>query len=703
MHMIGDRSGMIGINEDTNELTAYLSGRKIWSQDLGQLFFSSSGRPWGFGRAQKMKRADSLDGGILLTYSGKGISAGLKVTFDGGFRISLEVKNISGHAIRDFCCGITLRICSTEEQKVTIPHLIYNDNPSSDPARTVPHIGKEEGLGLIAEEHRLPIPAVNLEWGAGSGAEYVTLLSVPAVASGEDLDYWGLGALYGDGGKAHTLVLTNGPLMFNGIKDMVYGGQGVPLPYDRGYRTILPDETISRSFIIDFGETAPGRGFRHMVDLAYRSLVPESQQCHSYLKMAEYKSMVADTRYLETEDAAGYRCFGDANSFGDISGRPPYFLYAWTGQALKIAWSEMRYAEITGDLERFERAFRTVDFFVKGTEQETPGLLRCYYTVPGKAWGGSWDDTEADLSSRMQGEALSDLMDILELLKENGKTVPPEWEKLAERACGFLRSGSALLPCGIYPLAWLRDGKPSDDSVSTAGAACVLALVKSYLYRGDRRDLEAAEKVFARYYDLHMKTFDRPFSRATFDAKCEDKEAGIYVFCSAALLYRATGNRFYREAADDAGDWLLTFVYFWDTGFLPGSQCAEKGFRTTGWPGVSVQNHHLDVFFPAWEMYEYGKDTGNVRFSHMGMCVAKALTQGVCTHPGEWGFSVVGEQGEQYYHTNYVQCWYPEILKNTDFWRGRMRPWNPSWITAQIYQSALRFASETEAEDKENK
>ena len=696
MIVIGEQDRRILIDEDTKTIAAHLDGAEVWKQDLNQLVFSSASRPWCTGREQRLRKIGKLEDGAELTYSGKGILIKAAVTYDGQFRVRLEAKNISGHAVRDFCWGVTLQVCSGGRQKVTIPHLIYNDNPSADASRTVPHIGTSEGLGIIAEEHRLPIPAVNLEWEDSGAGRYFTLLSVPQVRTGDDTDYWALGALYGDGGKAHTAVATSGPLMFNGMRDMVYGGQGVPLPYGAGYRTFLADEVMAKKFVIDFGYTKPGRGFRHMVDLGYGVLAPEGMQAHPFGRLAEYKSMVADSRFLETENAAGYRCFGDANSFGNISGRPEYFLYAWTGQALKIAWSDMKYAILTGDPERYGRAFRAADFFVRGTEDSVPGLLRCYYTVPGGAWGGSWDDPCADLSSRMQGEALSDLLDILQLMNENGITVPPEWEALAARACAFLRSGAALTSHGIYPLTWTRDGVPADDSVNTAGAACVAALVKSFMYSGERDDLETAEKVFCRYYEYHMKTFDRPFSRATFDAKCEDKEAGIYVFCSASLLFAATGDPFYREAAEDAGDWLLTFVYFWDTGFRPGSQCAQNGFSSAGWPGVSVQNHHLDVFFPSWEMYDFGRKTGNGKFLRMGMCVAKALTQGVCTYPGEWGFSVIGEQGEQYYHTNYVQSWYPEVLHNLGYWRGTMRPWNPSWITAQIYQSSLRFASGTD-------
>ena len=120
------------------------------------------------------------------------------------------------------------------------------------------------------------------------------------------------------------------------------------------------------------------------------------------------------------------------------------------------------------------------------------------------------------------------------------------------------------------------------------------------------------------------------------------------------------------------------------------SQCAERGFRTTGWPGVSVQNHHLDVFFPVAEMTRFGEATGNQLLSRIAGHVRDALTYGICTRPGEWGYEVIGEQGEQYYQTNYFQVRYPLILKYMDRYRGGMQVWNPSWITAQVLTAAIK-------------
>lgn len=668
----------------------------LWSQSLAELFFASARRPWEIDYRFTVGDVAAENEKISVPFSCEALSGKAEFSFNeiGSVNLNVSVKNVTDAPIEFFTFGVTLKTSAPSTQKVVIPHVIYNDNPGADPFRTVAHIDKTEGLGTIVEEHRLPIPAVNIEWETDGGFRYITVLSVPRVVTGADRDYWAIGALYGGDGKAHTITSTSGPLMFNGMKDITYGGQGMPLPFERGYRTLRSGETLEKSFVMDAGKTKQGRGFRKLVDLGYEELKPHNKPEHTFREMIEYKKSVVDSRYRHESYCSGYSCFGSANDFDNFSDRPDYFLYAWTGQALKIAWSEIKLGIDRDETDRFRRAIETIDFFVRETEGDVPGLLRCYYLVDTKQWGGSWDNPKTNLSSRMQGEALIDLVDILTLLRNHGKEVPTHWEDLVRRACEFLIDPAVLTTDGIFPLNWNHDGTPAEQFMNTAGVPCVGALVKAAMYFDNSEYLEAAKQIFARYYEYHMRTFDRHFARATLDAKCEDKEAGIYVFCTAADLYKATGEIFYKEAADDAADWLFTFVFFWETGFLPGSQCSEKKFCSLGWPGVSVQNHHLDVFFPTFEMYEYGKLTQNEKIMNMTLCTAYALTYGVCTYPGEWGFTVIGEQGEQYYHTNYFQGWYPDLLNNLHYWRGKMRTWNPSWITAQVLQSSLKFVDD---------
>ena len=48
---------------------------------------------------------------------------------------------------------------------------------------------------------------------------------------------------------------------------------------------------------------------------------------------------------------------------------------------------------------------------------------------------------------------------------------------------------------------------------------------------------------------MNADDFARPFSHATLDAACEDKEAGMYFFLCAYELLRRTGEDRYRDWA----------------------------------------------------------------------------------------------------------------------------------------------------------
>lgn len=663
-------------------LHLYAGQAEVYALPLGKMLWYSTTRPWSYA----LGNWRVLDDGV---YTDGLVQA--SITFDaatGG--LSVRYKNTGSASLRNFVAGLTLPLDRNERNKVTLPHILYNDNPSADPEHLIPHIDTVPGKGVVVEEHRLPIPAVNAEWQLDGQYHFLTLLSIPQVILGDEEEYWSLGVVKERFGE--RVLALSGPVMFNGMKDVAYYGQRTPMPHLRGYRVLEAGEEIDKEFRLSWGVTAQGRGFRDLVRLGYETLRPQNIASHDYARMIAFKQQVVDTRALNNAACSGYQTFGSANAFGDISRRPDFFLYGWTGQSLKVAWCEC----VLGTRDpaqrfRLDRGLACVDFFVRRSEGVVPGLLRGYYMVGTDSFQGAWDDGGAPLSSRMQGENMSDLVDVLTFLREQKHPVPEAWERFCQRACAFLMDERSVTRDGIYPLEWRLTGEPVSDQLTAAGMSCVLGLAKAAGYFSDSKMLRFAAEKYALYAHKHMDTFDIPFAHATRDAKCEDKEAGIYFFEAAAALHELTGEARFQEWAEVAADWILTFVYFWETGFREGTLCWEKGFRTSGWPGVSVQNHHLDVFFPTYTLYGFGKRTGNRRLMEMALMVSRAMTQGVCTREGEWGYTVVGEQGEQYYQTNYFQLKYPTLLPYINQFRGGMQVWNPLWITAQILSNAIRF------------
>lgn len=676
-----------------NEVLQLYTGKTlVYEKKISDFLWHSSCYPWEYQSYDwiLVKTKESEDE-ISFLYECMPIQVGILFYIEQEeLKISVEYKNIGNENIKQFTAGLTFLVCENSKNKVTIPHLIYNDNPSADPERTVPHIGDIPGRGTIVEEHRLPIPAVNIEWKDEDAHSYLTLLSLPEVKEGYEDEYWSLGVIKESEGE--RIMSLSGPLMFNGMKDVMYGGRCTPISYMKGYRSLQPKEVLKKTYYLSWGQMLEeGKGFRNIIDIGYRILQPKTQAQHTHKEVINYKKNVLDSRFYQDDKSIGYLTFGSANKFGNISGRPEYFLYGWTGQCIKLSWCECMLGLKTEERFRLERGMKIADFFVKNGQGEIDGLYRGYYVIEEDSWRGEWQNPKTGIPSRIQGESFSDLIDLMLLLREHQVPVPLEWENAVKKVCNFLMDGKYQTKNGLYPLEWEQDGKVLNHDSNAAGMSCVVTLVKAYEYFHKIEYLEYAKEKYEIYAKIHMENFDIPFARATMDAKCEDKEAGIYFFVAAAKLYEATRMERFKTWGEIAADWILTFVFFWETGFQPGTICDLKSFKTTGWPGVSVQNHHLDVFFPTYELYDFGKLCNDTKFMNMAKHISNAMTHGISTKEGEWGYSVIGEQGEHYYNTNYFQLLYPNILNHLKSYRGGMQVWNPSWITAQVMSSALKF------------
>lgn len=687
------------IRLDGSRICMTLGGGESMSWDAASLLGFSCERPWVLApladiRAQA-EGEDLLVQGISHCGS---IEAQARFCAQGDqVMVAVSFKNISKAPVRHGLAQLGFALEGIEGENITIPHTLYNDNPSADPARLVAHVGKKPGDGVIVEEHRLPIPGVNVEWRKEGHTRCLTLLSFPEPGDGTDEQYWSLGVLREECGL--RLQALSGQTMFNGVRDMVYAGKNAFVPFERAYRLLMPGERLQHRFCLELAKDFPvGQGFRRLVALGDAYLKPKTVPALPVDRVIALKTNCMDTRYHKDGEASGYLTFGTANSFGNKSGRPDYYLYGWTGQALKLAYCDVRLGDLWNQPERAERAIGTVDFYLTQGENKKTGGMRCgYYLTEKKQWmAGGWDDAQR-YSTRIQGEALYDALDFMLLLRRTGRPVPAHWEEAVRRGLAFSARESALNAAGLYPLLWDENGAPLDHDINSAGISNVIAFARAYEYFGQEEYLTLAKERMGRYYRSQMADFSHPFSRATMDARCEDKEAGMFFFLAAHALYEVTGEDCYRDWAAVAADWILTFVYFWETGFKPGAYCADKGFRTTGWPGVSVQNHHLDVFFPCWEMASFGKKANLPFYERMGRLVADAFSHGICTTPGEWGFDVPGEQSEQFYQTNFFMSTYPELLYWVEQWRSGIRIWNPSWIIAQVLRPAIEFTTEEDS------
>ena len=94
-------------------------------------------------------------------------------------------------------------------------------------------------------------------------------------------------------------------------------------------------------------------------------------------------------------------------------------------------------------------------------------------------------------------------------------------------------------------------------------------------------------------------------------------------------------------------------------------------------------------------MDAYASATGDQRYAACARLTLDAWSHGVCVQPGDFGFTVPGEQGEQYFQTNFSQA--PDSLNRQQDWRGGMARWHPSWIIAEVLSAGLYYKYKDQA------
>ncbi|MEV4110417.1 hypothetical protein [Nonomuraea sp. NPDC049695] len=657
------------------EVVAGADGPEVWlrHRDAGAphlraplhgMLTASTGRPWRIEPAEPGS-FEVRDAQVVVTARCGPLGARLVLAFTAGGLLALTTtwRNDSAHEVTDVAAGLLLPL-STQDPYVTMPGVLYNDNPSSDPDRRVPH------LGYVCEEHRLPVPAVNAAW----DDRYISLFAHPEPARAADgtVRYGSLGVMRSPG---LTVAAMTGVIAFDGAPDVCYVSKAEVADLPIGYRDLTPGETIVTRHTVDWGPVEPrGLGFRKLV---HTKLYQEDRGARPLERedIVRLKTGAMDARWA----GHGYLAYE-----GTRHGRPRSYLYGWTGQCMKLARCDALLGLDRGEPERVERARRAADFYVEGSTTPVRGLRSGRYLLDDGRWEMFRKDGPENwpefVSSRAHGETIADLAELALQFREAGLEVPPAWEEaVADAAALFWHS---RLPEGVVPLGWTPAGTPVTRLVSAAGAACVQAMLGAYRLSGERVWLLRAEEMLGHYHRLHAATFERPFAHATLDASGEDKEAGMYYFQAAFDLYRLTGRERYAEWAEAAADWLLTFVYVWSPEFDAGSTFERRGFKACGWPAVSVQNHHLDVFFPTSELMEFGLATGRPWYAARADTILHAMGQGICQEPGDWGFETPGEQGEGFFQTNWQR-------------KGEANTWNPSWVIALPLYHALRMRKAT--------
>lgn len=598
------------------------------------------------------------------------------------------------HASLESQSPITLvtavRIRVQDDPRVVFPGILYNGNPGAYPAMPVPRFPFVADSKALYEEHRFPVPFVNVESTVAGRRLYASLLTIPSQIAqghlGED-QWWSLGVERRWDGSA-DLLNVSGAVTTNGLPSVVYGHRNGFDPYDHAYLDVRGDTTFEKTFFVDYGlNPRTGYAFRQTVWKAFEIFQPVHTRHLCFEQAMDSKlQRVQEVYYRGADGVAGIPLVPGAHRF----------MYGWVGDDLATAYALLDAGQRMNNEQQKRMGLDAVNFFVDHTRRDTPGLLYGDYDYVQKKWmtsffyGWNWPDS---ISARQLGEIADRLSELVLWARKHHMTEEAgRWQKLLVETGNFLVTTKRYE--GVYPRSWYPDGRavgwegrfPEAGTVSAAGDFLVAPLAKLDLLTGDQRYLETAESALRAYYARYGQDLRRPYWGATLDAGSEDKEAAQGFLHGAIALYEVTKKAEYLRWAQDAADWLLTWYYMYDVEF-PATAPLHGVLDTVGWTAISVQNEEIDDYgaFLAPDFFRLGIYLDDKRYEDIGRTMFEATTQTIARPGFMFGWKTAGSQAEHYNQTN---CTYVR----DGGWRGTFWTQDISWVYAATLFNGTKMA-----------
>lgn len=591
----------------------------------------------------------SLPGGILLLRDSERILAG-------GMR---ELKRRWEWKGSDTIDTVTLSIRQqwrAVETRPFLPGISYYDNPAgqSVDATRIPVIGTGPGARGLYEEHRFPMPLASWEGkihGGGYRIAAMHTLPSPVAAGNLNDQWWSLGVERLAEDKVE-LAVYSGAVASNGGTGIIKGKQKTFIPYPDAWCSMKPGQVIEKTVYLQESSAGQrGSGFQQAVQASLRLFNRRSVDGFTpYREILQLKMKDSAGRYRVGENFAGIDAFpGDKRPWIDLG---------WAGQSEAVAYPMILLGEAFAVKQAASIAQESLDFICTSPFTADGFSIRYDYAR------GEWFDRRNPLS---QGQAMNNMLNALRVAREAGGFDTSKWEAFLRKAC--LQHADRIL-------------RPDWSPVSTNEGFLIAPLAQG----AELLDLPRLEKAAIRAAEHYMQrhlSMDEPYWGGTLDARCEDKEGAWAALQGFLAVYQLTGDSRYLQAAEHAGDVILSYVYLWDVPMPPG-RLADNSFRSRGWTSVSVQNMHLDVYgvLCAPAIWQLGDLTGR----HDLKSIARLMTVpcGQLTDP--WGSA-----GEQLHQTNYAQHY--------DFDHDQLRGvrgdyvenWNVYWITAHFLNAAAQF------------
>ena len=336
----------------------------------------------------------------------------------------------------------------------------------------------------------------------------------------------------------------------------------------------------------------------------------------------------------------------------------PAISAGFVGKSLEMALSLYRIYMVTGDKKLKEIAFRTAYFHC--SPQLDNGLLPTDFHLTLKTWFGYSLFKRKWINTRVMGEAGYFLLRLYQYAKERGEE-NELWLKTVKKLANFFVEHQ--LPNGSFGKWWSPDGKKVSDD-GTNGAYIIWMLVELYKMTGEKKYLEAAEKGMNYYIKKFVE--NDLYWGDTLDADTIDKEAGHAIMRAALLLYEVTKNKKYLEAAERAGYYIMTWMFFWNVPFCEKTTLGRNEYKTFGGTIVSVENQHLDIYGigMAPDFIRLYKFTGKDLWKEVAEAMVWNAMQIIANPKNTYGLSkfFYGFQPEQFNHTTWAY-----VMKTSEF------------------------------------
>ncbi len=532
--------------------------------------------------------------------------------------------------------------------RLLMPGIFYCGNPSGAKSGKVPLIPMQENGAGFFEEHRFPAPFVSAESDCGIMAAMHTVPSRLPEGNYSDL-WWSLGAAYGR--NFLKMAAYSGFVHGNGHNGMVKKSQnqwsvipGCCIAFEDGRKVV-------KNFRLQISPVEKrGSGFIPALKSAMDFFAPQAIPVR-YDELIRKKYDYALSRYI----SAG--C-GGGTLIRPAREVPNAVVFGWTGRSETLAMAGKILGEKFNDHEAGRREKEIFDLLTDAPFDQ--GGFSVRYEYP----DGFWSKERNFVS---QGQALETFSFALQQKKRMNEDIPVHWMDFLGKSCDFFS-------CRILNDSWYPH--------STAEAFLGAPLINAYHICKCEKYQDAAIKLAEHFIKRHI-SLDEPYWGGTLDARCEDKEAAAAALSAFFQCWELTGDKKFLDAAYHAAMLLLTYLQLWDIAMPPGSILAEKGFRSTGWSAVSVQNMHLDVY-GVWVVpliYKLGIAVGSRKLCYLAKVMLFNCAQLM---------DDCGSHGEQVFQTNYIQgC---DVKARIDGLRGRYSEnWQVFWMTAAFLDAAARF------------